>query len=114
VTVTLVLLCLAAQVCLATGQLFVKHAMNHTDHTPTPWPKVLSNFALGIGAMTGWFFLWTNLMKTNDLSHIYPFEGVGPVLVVLGAWFFLKEKIHPRAWLGIGLISLGLAFVAAS
>ena len=109
-----ILLCLAAQVCLATGQLFVKHAMNHTHHTPSPWPKIIGNFALGIGAMTGWFFLWTNLMKTNDLSHIYPFEGVGPVLVVLGARFVLKEKIHPRAWLGIGLISFGLAIVAAS
>jgi undecaprenyl phosphate-alpha-L-ara4N flippase subunit ArnE len=109
-----ILLCLAAQVCLATGQLFVKHAMNHTHHAPPPWPKITGNFALGIFTMAGWFFIWTNLMRKNDLSYIYPFEGIGPVLVVLGARFFLKEKIHPRAWLGICLISFGLAIVAAS
>ena len=40
------------------------------------------------------------------------FQGLAPVLVVLGAAFFANEHLPSGALLGIGLISLGLVSIA--
>lgn len=113
-TPAILLLCCASQVCLVTGQLLTKHAMNAVNLSPVPWAKVSGRFALGIMALTLWFFLWVGLLQKKDLSYIYPFEGISPVLIVAGATAFLKEKPRPRAWLGIGLIAAGIMLVSAS
>jgi uncharacterized membrane protein len=107
-------LCLASQLCLVTGHLLMKHAMNATNLSPVPWPKVIGRLALGIVVLAGWFFLWAGLLQKRDLSYLFPFEGISPVLIVLGASVFLKEKPTVKTWVGIGLISLGIALVAAS
>ncbi len=113
-TISILLLCLASQFCLVTGQLLTKHAMNATNLSPTPWPRVIRRLSLGIIVLTGWFFIWAGLLQKKDLSYIFPFEGISPVLIVLGASAFLKEKPTAKSWIGIGLISLGVALVAAS
>jgi uncharacterized membrane protein len=113
-TLAILLPCLSSQLCLAGGQLLIKQAMNATHFSPTPWPNVLSRFSLGILSLTSWFFLWLGLLQKKDLSFVFPFEGISPVLIVVGGSLFLKEKIVPRSWLGIGLISLGLVLVSAS
>ena len=113
-TPSILLLCLASQLCLVTGQLLTKHAMNATNLSPTPWRRVIGRLGLGIFVLTGWFFLWAGLLQKKDLSFIFPFEGLSPVLIVLCASMFLKEKPTARSWVGIGLISLGIALVAAS
>jgi undecaprenyl phosphate-alpha-L-ara4N flippase subunit ArnE len=110
----ILLMCLAAQLCLVTGQLLTKHAMNATNLSPTPWRKVMGRLGLGVAILSGWFFIWAWLLQKRDLSYIYPFEGISPVLIVLGAAVFLKEKPTVKSCIGIGLISLGIAFVAAS
>ena len=113
-TASILLLCLASQFCLVTGQLLTKHAMNATNLSPTPWSRVIGRLSLGIVVLTGWFFIWAGLLQKKDLSYIFPFEGISPVLIVLGASAFLKEKPTVKSWIGIGLISLGIALVAAS
>jgi undecaprenyl phosphate-alpha-L-ara4N flippase subunit ArnE len=113
-TASILFLCLASQFCLVTGQLLTKHAMNATNLSPTPWPRVIGRLSLGIAVLTGWFFIWAGLLQKKDLSYIFPFEGISPVLIVLGASAFLKEKPTAKSWIGIGLISLGIALVAAS
>jgi undecaprenyl phosphate-alpha-L-ara4N flippase subunit ArnE len=113
-TTSILLLCLASQFCLVTGQLLTKHAMNATNLSPTPWPRVIGRLSLGIVVLTGWFFIWAGLLQKKDLSYIFPFEGISPVLIVLGASAFLKEKPTAKSWIGIGLISMGIALVAAS
>lgn len=113
-TVNILLMCLAAQLCLVTGQLLTKYAMNATNLSPTPWGKVMGRLGLGVAILAGWFFIWAWLLQKKDLSYIFPFEGISPVLIVLGATIFLKEKPTVQTWAGIGVISLGIALVAAS
>ncbi|HUJ10980.1 MAG TPA: EamA family transporter [Verrucomicrobiae bacterium] len=111
---SILLLCLASQFCLVTGQLLTKHAMNATNLSPKPWAQIVGRLSLGIVVLTGWFFIWAGLLQKKDLSYVFPFEGLSPVLIVLGASVFLREKPMWKAWLGVALISLGIAVVAAS
>lgn len=111
-TALAVLLCVLCQFFLVAGQLFLKRAMNAVEATTWRHPKVLRNFAAGVGLLTLWFFLWLGLLARWDLSRLYPFEGLNPALLVLGAWFCLKERVPPAAWAGIALISAGVAMVS--
>ena len=51
-TASILLLCLASQFCLVTGQLLTKHAMNATNLSPTPWRRVIGRLSLGIVVLT--------------------------------------------------------------
>jgi uncharacterized membrane protein len=64
--------------------------------------------------MTAWFFLWLGLLEEWDLSKVFPFEGLNPVLMVIGAWFFFRERMSRAAWVGVGLIAAGIALVSGS
>ena len=110
----ILLTALASQLCLVAGQIFIKHAMNLTNTDPVPWQRVIPRFALGIATLSGWFFLWGGLLQRAELSWLFPFEGLSPVLIVLGAAVFLKEKLTPRSLVGILLISAGVALVSMS
>jgi undecaprenyl phosphate-alpha-L-ara4N flippase subunit ArnE len=112
VTGLAVLLCILCQFFLVAGQLFLKHAMNAFEAATWRRPKVLWNFAAGVGLLTLWFFLWLGLLGHWELSQLFPFEGLNPALLVLGASLFLKERVPPAAWVGIVLISGGVALVS--
>jgi undecaprenyl phosphate-alpha-L-ara4N flippase subunit ArnE len=114
VNATILVTAVVSQLCLVSGQLFIKHAMNATNETPVPWKRVAPRFALGIGSLSAWFFLWGGLLQRAELSWLFPFEGLSPVLIVLGAAVFLKEKLTLRSGIGIALISAGVALVSAS
>jgi len=105
-------ICVVCQFSLVAGHLLLKHAMNATHLTPRPWAVILWNVAGGIALLNLWFFLWLGLLRTWDLSRVFPFEGLSPLLLVLGAWIFLGERVSPRAWFGIVLIGAGVALVA--
>lgn len=108
----ILLACLASQFCLAGGQICLKHAMNFTHETPPPWRKFLPIFALGIAVLSGWFFLWVGLLQELKISYVYPFEGLSPVLMVLGAAAFLREKLTVRSCVGMALIAGGVALAS--
>ncbi|MDB5174277.1 MAG: hypothetical protein JWN51_3050 [Phycisphaerales bacterium] len=105
--------CVACQFFLVGGQLFLKRAMHGTDR-PRPKGEVARGLFLGIFLQSLWFFIWLNLLKDNNLSHIFPFEGLNPVLLVLAAWLFLKERMTVDSWIGILLICGGIFLVSAS
>ncbi len=107
-------LLLFSQVSQVAGQILIKHAMNFTHGPNKPWNKIVGFFALGIGAMTVCFFLWPGFLQKFDLSHVFPFEGASPVILILGASLFLGEHIDRRCWLGMGLISGGIILVGLS
>ena len=107
-------LIIISQFFMVGGQLLIKHAMNCTHIQPLPWRKVIGHFALAIGTMTLCFFLWLGFLQKLELSHLFPFEGLGPVILVIGASVFLKEKINPQCWIGMILISLGIVLVSLS
>ena len=94
-------------------QLFFKHAMRDTG-VPRRKSVVARELALGIFTQAIWFFFWINLLKDNHLSKIFPFEGLNPVLLVLAAWLFLKERLTVDSWVGVLLICVGLFLVTGS
>lgn len=107
-------LILLSQICLVTGQILIKHAMNLSHLAPKPWPGIVGLFAAGLGIMTFCFFLWLAFLQKLDLSHVFPFEGLSPVVLLLGASIFLGEKVDARSWLGVGLIAAGVVLVSLS
>ena len=107
-----VFLCVACQLFLVAGQLFFKHAMS--PRTPQPRSATARNIILGIVLQAFWFFLWLGLLQHNDLSKIFPFEGLNPALLVLCAAVVLKERLPAGAWIGLTVVCVGLVLVAGS
>ena len=105
-----IVLCIAAQLFLVTGQLFFKRAMN--DGGGLAKSRRAKLLAIGIASQAFWFFLWLGLLQNWDLSRIFPFEGLNPLLLVLAAWLFLSERLTAGSWVGVGLITAGLVLVA--
>jgi len=110
----LLALLIGCQVLLVVSQLFLKHAMNLFARTPRPVAQVAFFSFLFIAAMTLWFLLWLGFLQVMPLSQVLPWEGLSPVLLVLGAALFLREKIAREAWIGITLISAGVVLVSVS
>ena len=109
-TIFLAILC---QFFLVTGQIFFKRAMRDTP-APRPRSHVIRDLALGIFTQSLWFFFWINLLEGENLSRIFPFEGLNPVLLVLAAWLFLKERLSWDTALGVLLICGGIFLVTGS
>ena len=107
-------LILFSQVALVTGQITIKRAMNFTHLAPKPWAKIIGTFAAGLALLTLCFFLWLGFLQKLQLSRVFPFEGLSPALLVIGASVFLKEHIGARGWAGIALISAGIVLVSLS
>jgi uncharacterized membrane protein len=104
---TAILLCVLCEIALILGQLFLKRAMSAA-------PIRFGWLAGGIAFETVWFFLWLYLLARWDLSRIFPFEGLNPVLIAIGAMVFLKERLPLKAWIGIAMISVGIGIVSSS
>ncbi len=102
--VSLTLLC---ELFLVFGQLLLKRAMSST-------PIRYRLLAAGIGLLSAWFFTWLGLLSKWDLSRLFPFEGLNPVMIVIGAAVFLKEKIPLSGWIAIAFISAGVVLVSMS
>ena len=104
---------LVALVSAVAGQILLKKAMgaSHSDKgfcTPT----VVIPFAIGIALMTVQFFLVLGLLQRYDLSFIYPFQGLGVIIVTLLAGITLREKLTLPLIIGSILISIGVALVS--
>ncbi|MDP9290851.1 MAG: EamA family transporter [Verrucomicrobiota bacterium] len=103
---------LFAELCSIAGQIFFKHAMNQTHGGASG--KFVPILLAGVAAMSLNFFLWLGLLSKFQLSFLYPFDGLGRVVLVVAAYFFLKEKMTPALWVGVLLISAGILLVSAS
>jgi drug/metabolite transporter (DMT)-like permease len=95
------------------GQIFLKHAMTES-HAETGFRSraVALPFAIGIALMTTQFFLNLGLLQRYDLSLIYPFQGLGVIIITLTAGITLREKLTFQLVVGSILISLGVALVS--
>jgi len=113
-TLIAILAAFACQLLQVTGQVFLKHAMLAVDATPHQPRRVALSLAAGLAFLTFWFLLWIGLMQKWNLSVIYPFEGLCPVLMVLGARVFLREKLSTSGWVGVMLIAAGIMLVTGS
>ena len=55
---------------------------------------------------------WLYVLRYLPLSIAFPISQAVHVLVPLGSWLVLGENIVNLRWIGIVLVSLGLAVVA--
>jgi drug/metabolite transporter (DMT)-like permease len=72
----------------------------------TPW------VAIGILLLAGFFATYLAALSFADLTYVLPATSLGYVLMALLARFLLHEQIPINRWLGIGLIVVGVGFVA--
>jgi uncharacterized membrane protein len=113
VTVIALVIVLTALVAHTSGQVFLKKAMATSESTGGfRSSRFFVPFAIGIGLMTTQFFLILGLLQRYDLSFIYPFQGLGVIIVTIAAWIALREKLSVQIIVGSLLISLGVALVS--
>jgi drug/metabolite transporter (DMT)-like permease len=105
-------LIIISQVALVAGQIYLKRAMSRREQAENAgW---VGQLGLGISTMTIWFLLWLGVMPHVELSKQMPLEGISPLLIVLGAAVFLRERLNWRGWAGVGLTCAGVILVSAS
>ena len=109
----LLFFCILCQFFLVGGQLLLKKAMSPGAGAVLK-SRQIKLFACGIGCLTIWFFLWLDVLQQLDLSTAFPFEGINPALLAIGAWLILKERLTIVSWCGIALITTGIVIVSGS
>ena len=107
-----IFLCVASQFFLVAGQLLFKRAMDKAR--PKPRKVVAGYVAAGMALQAVWFFVWLALLQRWELSRIFPFQAINPLLMVLAARLVLKERLAPESWVGVALICAGIALVTRS
>lgn len=112
-TALTIFLCILCQLFLIAGQLLLKRAMSPGENSLAPSQRT-TRFILGIACLTTWFFLWLGVLKQLPLSTAFPFEGLNPAMLAIGAWLVLKERMPLKAWLGVALVCAGIVVVALS
>ncbi|HWE00962.1 MAG TPA: EamA family transporter [Tepidisphaeraceae bacterium] len=108
-----IFLAVFCQLFLVTGQIFFKRAMRQTP-TPRPQARIYGELGLGIVSMSVWFFIWIGLLENENLSRVFPFEGLNPVLLVVASWLLLKERVSWNTGAGILLICAGICLASGS
>ncbi len=67
---------------------------------------------LGIFFLLAFMAAYLTALSWADLTYVLPATAFGYVFIVLIARFLLHEQISPMRWLGVFLISAGVAFAA--
>ena len=84
----------------------VAHPMTPIGAVFTPW------IALGIALLIGYFASYLTALSWADLTFVMPATALGNVFVALLAHYWLREQISWMRWMGIVMITVGVAFVA--
>ena len=67
----------------------------------------------GIGVHVVEFGAWIAILGRLPLSTAFPLESISYVTVILASRLFLREKVSPRRWIGLGLMCSGIAVLGA-
>jgi len=70
------------------------------------------NILLGAASQTVSFFSFLTVLSWANLSFVVPATAIVYAVTVVGARFFLKERIDPVRWAGTLLVCLGVALVS--
>jgi drug/metabolite transporter (DMT)-like permease len=57
------------------------------------------------------FACWLYVLRLLPLSIAFPAINITHVLVPVGAWVFLGERIVPQRWIGIALVLSGILLI---
>ncbi|GAB7128211.1 DMT family transporter [Silvimonas sp. JCM 19000] len=81
---------------------------------PQPARVSLPYIAASSMVQVAYIYLVARAYSLADMSQAYPvMRGSAPLLVAAVSYLWLGERLHPAAWLGIGLISAGVLAMAA-
>jgi uncharacterized membrane protein len=95
------------------GNFFMKLGLPEPLTSPSEYITVLfrPSVALGVGLLIVWTLTRMALLSWADLSYVVPVTAIGYALVAIVGRFALEEQISVKRWIGIGLITAGVALV---
>lgn len=105
-------------ICVAIYELLLKRGASEMADPNSSWSWTGLN---GLGSIYVWVAIvfviaslitWLYVLRYLPLSIAFPIAQSVHVLVPLGSWLILGEHIVSLRWIGIALVSLGLAIVA--
>jgi drug/metabolite transporter (DMT)-like permease len=105
-------------VCVAIYELLLKRGAADTANLSPRWSWT---GLTGLASIYVWIAIvfviislitWLYVLRYLPLSIAFPIAQSVHVLIPLGSWLILGENIVTLRWLGIALVSLGLAIVA--
>ena len=112
-----VILTLFQCLLLASGQVCFKLAVEKIDKFRWAWTyfaDILTNWwllASGICLISA-TILWAFILKHFAFSVAYPVTAFAYVFGMLAAIFIFHETVSFTRWIGVGLIILGVFFIA--
>ena len=105
-------------VCVAIYELLLKRGAAETADPNSSWSwtgltGLLSLYVwIAIAFVIVSLITWLYVLRYLPLSIAFPIAQSVHVLIPLGSWLILGENIVTLRWIGIALVSLGLAVVA--
>jgi len=103
------------------GDITVAYAMKRLGEVGSFAPAAILRFLgrafcerwmwIGVAQMTLAFCSLLALLSWAPLSFVVPAMALSYVTGGLGGKYFLGEQLTPARWMGIGLVSLGVALV---
>lgn len=116
-------LVLVQVVALAGGQVFWKMGVDDAGGFMSGGRSLLDSlltlartpsFLLGTALYVVATIVWIYLLARHDLGYIYPFLSLTYVVTAFGGWMILGEALTVPRLAAIGLITLGVAWLAIS
>jgi drug/metabolite transporter (DMT)-like permease len=99
-------------VLTAAAQILLKIGVDNQPGAPGLGCLVSLWIWTGISAILLSLFSWLYALKSVPLIVAFNLAATNHILVAIGAWAFLGEKITQQRWLGICLVALGAFFIA--
>lgn len=105
-------------ICVTIYELLLKRGAVETANPNSSWSWTGLS---GLGSIYVWIAIvfvilslitWLYVLRYLPLSIAFPISQAVHVLVPLGSWLLLGENIVTLRWIGIAMVSLGLAIVA--
>jgi drug/metabolite transporter (DMT)-like permease len=103
------------------GEMCISYAMKGIgeirDFRPGPLFRFISRALrlgwtrAGIILMALGFFSLVAILSFEQVSFVVPLSALSYVVGALGSRLFLKERITPLRWLGIGVVAVGVTLV---
>lgn len=100
---------LGCVVLISVGQLLFKQtARLSVDAGTILAPKPLFLLLISLGLYGFSTVAWIYLLRSAELSHLYPVMALSFLLVPLSARYFFGEQLPPLYWPGIVLLLTGI------
>lgn len=106
-----------SEVCSLTGQIFFKKGVTGLEGSYFNFiKKTLSSPKIwaGLACISIGIVIWLMALAQAELSLVYPIDSMQYLLVLIGSWVFLREKIDADKLLGTLFVIIGIILVAKS